>query len=153
MSDDKCSYPRCRQSLCIILFSETQLCDAHWEKYCEIKLPDNANMRAVISYEKKKLRFLIKCGHKAAETGLKQLEQDQDNYVLQHVKLHEGAGNMTVAEYRLERERRRESRRQDAEDDLLFQDTEEVDFDGDPELAIADELDDFDESDMFGIND
>lgn len=75
------------------------MCEKHWGEFCDIELPEDSTLKDCIAYERKKLRFTERCGYRPATKGLKQMQEDLDNYVFRHVSIR-GGEEVTVAEYR-----------------------------------------------------
>lgn len=142
MSEGQCAYPRCRQAPIISLgyADGIRLCEKHHVQYCDIgEDEDGETVKSIVRHEKTMLKFQAKCGSATARRHLSRMEKDLDSYQFQHV----GTGR-TVAEHQDRIDARKT-------EELLAADNV-PDPDGDPELAIADELGDFDEDDPFGIN-
>lgn len=66
-----------------------RLCDKHWDKYCEIELPDKDKYthRELLAFERKMLKFTAKCGSATSRKKLREMERDPANYEFQHVSL------------------------------------------------------------------
>jgi len=142
MSEDKCYHPRCRQAPIIALryADGIRLCEKHHGEYCAIgEDEDDVTVKSIVRHEKKMLKFQAKCGSATARKHLRLMEKDLNSYVFQHV----GTGK-TVVEWR-------ERLKALAVEELSAAD-DEPDLYVDPELIIADELDDFDEEDPFGVD-
>lgn len=98
---DSCRYPRCRRPSCVSLYEADGLllCEKHWSQYCAINLPDQPTAADILTFERRKLAFEVRCKWRPAVRALRMLDADPDAYRLQFVRLSADSPPMTLREH------------------------------------------------------